>query len=91
VRLLRGFGGHHLRLAALDVSAAVTQTLPDAVVRPAALTHIGMKVWVQPGMQPRGLVLVGPFGRLVMLVVMLVVTHFSSIAPGPVGHQGRRT
>jgi hypothetical protein len=56
----------------------MTQTFSDAVVGPAALTHIHQKVWVLMGMHGRGLDLVGPFGRL----MTLVVPHGSSISPG---------
>jgi len=85
VRLLRVFGCHHLPLTAQDLSTTRTQTLADAVVGPAALTGIHLKVRMHWGMHGRGLNLVGPFDRPTVFVcpTVLVVTHPSSIAPGP--------
>ena len=59
----------------------MAQTLSDAVVGPAPLTHIRLGVGVQMRVTGGGLDLVGLFDGITLLVLM--VTHGSSVAPGP--------
>jgi len=66
--LFRVLGGHHLPLAAQDLSTPMAQTLPDAVAGPATFTHV--RVGVRMYVRMKGpLDLISLYGRLTGLVV----------------------
>ena len=87
--LLGVLGRQYRALTTQDFSTPMTQSLVDAVVGPAALTHISVGVRVQVRVPVRRLDVVGLIGGFVVLV--LVLTHGSSVAPGPPWRQGRTT
>ncbi len=65
--LIRVLGGHHLPLAAQDLSAPMAQTLSDAVAGPATFTHARVRVRMDVRMKGP-LDLISLYGRLRVLV-----------------------
>lgn len=78
--LFRVLGGHHLPLAAQDLSTPMAQPLSDAVIGPATFTHVGAGVRMQVRMEGR-LDLIGLFRRLTRLVVCHATSVASSLDP----------
>jgi len=81
------FGRQNLPLAAQDLPAPMAQPLPYAVVGPAALTHIRVRMGVNVRVRRRPLDFVG----LLTAVVVFVRTHAPSVTRSPGVHQGRRS
>jgi hypothetical protein len=69
--LLLVLGRNHRALAEQDLPTPMAQTLTDAVIGPAALTHIRVGMRMEVWMRGRPLDLVS----LVGLLTILVVTH----------------
>jgi hypothetical protein len=84
--LFRVLGGHHLPLAAQDLSTPMAQTLSDAVVGPATLTHVRVGVRMQVRMNGP-LDLISLYGRL----TRLVICHAPSVASSLDPRQGRKS
>jgi len=84
--LFRVLGGHHLPVAAQDLSTPTAQILSDAVVGPATFTHVHVGVRMHVRMKGP-LDLISFSGRL----TRLAICHATSVASSLDSRQGRKS